>query len=63
MINPAEPNTIREIKFTYVTDANGELSINISTDGFDENPEAVALYISATIACLSEIETSDTIIN
>ena len=63
MINPDEPNTTREIKFTYITDENGDMSINITTEGFDENPEAVAFYISATIACMSEVENSEIISN
>lgn len=54
MINPSEPNKKREITISYVTDENGEMSISLDTVGFEETPEAVASFLIATIACLSE---------
>jgi hypothetical protein len=57
MLNPAEPNTVREIKITYTTDNNGQMEISIDTDGFNEDPQSVGLFLSATMAVLSESKT------
>jgi hypothetical protein len=61
MLNPTAPNTTREIRLTYVTDENGDMEIKVDSDGFEENPYAVAAFLSAAIACLSEIENPDTL--
>jgi hypothetical protein len=37
------------------------MEIKVDSDGFEENPYAVAAFLSAAIACLSEIENPDTL--
>lgn len=59
MINPSEPNTSRQIVLKYDTDENGEMSISIETEGFEDNPEAVAGFLSATIACFADPDIFD----
>lgn len=54
MFDPSAPDTKREIRLTYVTDADGEMEISIDTEGFEEDPRAVALFLSATLAVLSD---------
>lgn len=54
MLNPAEPNKVREIKLTYVTDDAGTMEIDIDASGFEDDPQAVGLFLSATIKALSE---------
>ena len=53
MINPAEPNKVRKIELTYSTDDQGDMEINIDTIGFEEDPQAVALFLSATMSAIS----------
>lgn len=59
VINPSEPNKKREIKLSYETDENGEMSISLDATGFEETPEAIASYLAATIACLADPELFD----
>lgn len=54
MLNPSAPNTTRIIQFKYTTDDEGDMKISINTKGFEDDPEAVAAYLSATITCLSD---------
>jgi hypothetical protein len=45
-----------------VTDDNGDMEIKVDSEGFDEDPRAVSVFLSATIACLSEVDSpSDTL--
>ena len=52
MLNPAEPNTVREIKITYKTDDAGEMDIDIQAEGFEEQPGAVGDFLIATVKAL-----------
>jgi predicted dinucleotide-utilizing enzyme len=62
MLNPSAPNVTRQIHLTYVTDDNGDMEIKVDSEGFDEDPRAVSVFLSATIACLSEVDSpSDTL--
>ena len=54
MLNPAEPNKVREIKLTYTTDEAGIMEIDIDASGFEDDPQTVGLFLSATIKALSE---------
>lgn len=58
MLNPSTPNVTREIHLKYVTDENGDMEINIDSSGFEDDPSAVAVFLSATISCFSEIDSS-----
>lgn len=53
--NPSEPNTTREIKFLYVTDENGDLSISIESEGFEGGEEWVALFIQKTVETIANL--------
>jgi hypothetical protein len=53
MLNPAEPNKTREIKLTYTTDEAGDMEIDIDATGFEEDPQAVGLFLSATMKAIS----------
>lgn len=55
--NPSEPNTTREIKFTYVTDENGTMSISVDTAGFEGGEDYVALFLNNTLELLAQIKT------
>lgn len=52
MLNPAESDTTREIKITYVTDSTGEMEINIESEGFEGNDRFIPLYLLATLEAL-----------
>lgn len=53
MLDPAEPNKTREIKLTYTTDAAGDMEIDIDASGFEDDPQAVGLFLSATMKAIS----------
>jgi len=53
MLNPAEPNTTREIKLTYVTDEEGSMEISIDSLGFEDDPRLVPLFLAATIEAIA----------
>lgn len=49
MLNPAEPNSTREIRLIYVTDENGNMEITVDSIGFEKDPAAVPIFLSATL--------------
>lgn len=53
MLNPAEPNTKRQITITYTTDDKGDMDIDISADGFEEDPQAVGVFLTATMQAIT----------
>lgn len=52
MFNPSEPNRKRKIIISYVTDDAGEMAIGISSEGFDNDPEMVSLFLIAATTIL-----------
>jgi hypothetical protein len=54
MMNPAEPNKTRKIEITYTTDDDGDMEINIDSSGFEDEPQAVPLFLYATLNALTD---------
>lgn len=50
--NPAEPNSTRTITLTYSTDTDGNMEINVDAEGFEDKPEAIHLFLEATLEVL-----------
>ena len=53
MINPVEPNSVREIVLKYVADEHGDVSVSINATGFEDDPYAVGLYLTATLSVVA----------
>ncbi len=52
MFNPSEPNKERKIIISYVTDEAGKMAIGIASEGFDDDPEMVSLFLIAATTVL-----------
>ena len=51
--DPSAPNQDRTIRIRFVTDENGDMDIDFSTEGFEDHPEMVAAYLMAAVKTLS----------
>lgn len=47
--DPSAPNQDRTISIRFTTDEQGDMTVQFSTEGFEDAPEAVPAYLGAAI--------------
>lgn len=54
MIDPVESNSVREILLKFAADEQGDMTVSINATGFEDDPNAVGLYLSAVMSTISD---------